>query len=166
MPYSDDAMPASEFNKKSSNHLVSGTITHLIGMGVIMGVIGLSDAMTGGMASATMGDIVLQTAYGAGEMLMMGIDAVISAGPVVESAFENAMAGNWMPSGYESTIMSHDGMVLHEMAPLTGHESGFGAWVESAASSGDLGMALEDAGAAGISLEEYYNELYGHASHG
>ncbi len=189
-PEMDDA-PTSlskEYNQSSIGHTVKHVLKHVAIMGAMMGVIGLAspafavgiDTFTGGLAAdagPTVGDLIVQTTHGAGEMLSMIIDTFEGLLSIGESLVSNTLEGNFAPSTWESIIMSHGGE--HATAEMAGHAAAHGVahgatetasvafdeWVRNAHASGELPYALEDSEALGITLEEHMNNEYGHEGH-
>ncbi len=171
---------AHDFNESSMGHHVKHGVTHVLWMGAMMGVIGLaapafampidpyslsSIASTG----ATAGDFLVQTAHGSWEMLSMVVDALGSLLSIGGDLVTNTLAGNFMPTTWDNLIMSHGGEHIAGAASHAAveHSSGaaFEEWLRNAFESDTLDIAMEDSEMAGLSLEDYYLQEYGHEGH-
>lgn len=196
-PGVDDAPNlTNEYNQHSIGKTIGHVLKHVVVMGAMMGVIGLAAApvmaIPGldplstsfmGATGPTPGDLIVQTAHGAGEMLNMIVDTFSSLISIGDSLITNVLDGNFAPSTWDSMVMSHSGehMVMEAGHAAThgateaGHAAlhgateapsvGFDEWVRNAHASGELPYALEDSEALGITLEEHMMNEYGHAGH-
>ena len=187
---SPDVNDVPNLTKEYNNHSIGKTIEHvakhLLVMGAMMGVIGLASPAFAaaapvldpfsmgftGSTGATAGDLIVQTAHGAGEMLNMIVDAFSSLISIGESLITNVIDGNFAPSTWDSMVMSHSG---EHMATEAGHAVAHGIteapnvtfdeWLRNAHASGELPFALEDSEAMGTTLEEHMTNEYGHEGH-
>lgn len=186
-----------EYNKHSFGDFLGHVVKHVVVMGAMMGVIGLaspafaatpmfdplSTGFTGG--GPTVGDLIVQTVHGAGEMLNMIVDTFTGLFSIGGDVMANVVDGNLAPSTWDSVVMSHGGdHMMAEGASHAGHAMSEGAthavaehaaggahsgafdeWLRNAHASGELPYALEDSEAMGITLEEHMMNEYGHEGH-
>ena len=179
-----------EYNKHSFGDFLGHVVKHVVVMGAMMGVIGLaspafaatpifdplSTAFTGG--GPTVGDLIVQTAHGAGEMLNMIVDTFSGLFSIGGDVMSNVVNGNFAPSTWDSVVMSHSGehmmpegvshaghTMIEHVATGGEHGAAFDEWLRNAHASGELPYALEDSEAMGITLEEHMMNEYGHEGH-
>lgn len=186
-----DSHLTQDFNDNSFGKFFKHVAKHVLVMGAMMGVIGLAGmpALAAGplafpgaeTALSTPGDLIVQTAYGAGEMLNMIVDTLGGILDIGGDVVSNTLSGEWAPTTYEN-LASHGGMahgagmegMAHGVhgadAVMAGHDGGamdaaYDEWLRNAHASGELPYALEDSEMAGMTLEEYMASEYGHDGH-
>ncbi len=180
-----DGFPSltNKFNNSSIGGTLKHVLKHVVVMGVMMGVIGLASPAFAAATpidplsmdfteplGRTPGDLIVQSAHGSWEMLSMIVDTFEGAFSIGGDLINNLLEGNFMPSTWDSLIMSHD--ASGHVAAAAGHgviehtsSIAFDEWLRNAMAEGTLEMALEDSQAMGLTLEEYISKTYGHEGH-
>lgn len=167
------------FNEHSVSSVIGHVATHVLTMGAMMGIIALASPAAAGVLSlggadpvVTLGNLIVQTGFGAGEMLGMISDSLSGLISIGGDLISNTLNGDIAPTSWDSLIASHDmghgsSTALDQVSGHMGHhgaDTAFSGLAHSTLSPMDWFGTLpeieqiqmrEDAALFGIPFEEY-----------